>query len=50
MSYLNTHYATSSSANWKKIIFDILKYALGAVLGGVGVAASGCASIPVFNF
>lgn len=47
---LNPPYASLASVNWKKIIFEILKYALGAVLGGVGVAASGCASVPVFCF
>ena len=35
---------------WKKVIFDIVKYALGAVLGAAGFSLTGCASIPVFMF
>lgn len=33
----------------KKIAFDIVKYAIGAILGGIGVAASGCSFVPVFS-
>lgn len=38
------------SETWKKVVFDILKYAFGAVLGAVGVTASGCALVPVLNY
>lgn len=33
---------------WKNIVFDIVKYAVGAILGGLGVAVSGCSIVPVF--
>lgn len=35
---------------WKKIALDIIKYAVGAILGGIGVAASGCSFVPVFSW
>lgn len=38
------------SAKWKSVIFDIIKYAIGAILGAVGVTASGCACVPQFFF
>ena len=38
------------SANWKKVLIDILKYAVGAIIGAVGVTASGCACVPQFFF
>lgn len=49
-SLLNPSSASSSSVNWKKITVEILKYALGVILGAIGVTASGCASVPVFLF
>lgn len=33
-----------------KIAFDILKYAIGAILGGLGVGLTGCSCVPVFQF
>lgn len=33
--------------NWRKIVVDIVKYAIGAILGGLGVGLSGCSIVPV---
>lgn len=38
------------SEKWKKVGFEILKYAVGAILGALGLSVSGCISLPVFNF
>lgn len=38
------------SEKWKQIAFEILKYAFGAILGIVGITASGCLSVPQFFF
>lgn len=35
---------------WFAILWKIGKYALATILGGVGVAVSGCACVPCFNF
>lgn len=38
------------SDKWKKILLEVLKYSLGAVLGGLGITLTGCACVPCFNF
>lgn len=38
------------SVKWKRIGFEIFKYALGVILGALGVTVSGCASVPMFVF
>lgn len=39
------------SDKWKKIVGNIIAYAVSAVLGALGFSAvSGCASIPCFFF
>lgn len=38
------------SEKWKKVCFEIVKYALGAILGAVGMTtASGCSCVPVIT-
>lgn len=34
---------------WMAILKDILKYAVGAIVGGISTAISGCAVVPVFD-
>lgn len=49
-SSLNPPYASSSSVNWKKIVFEIVKFAVGAILGGLGVVTfDGCVCVPVIG-
>lgn len=38
------------SIKWKKVLFDVLKYALAAILGALGVSSTGCTCIPQFFF
>lgn len=38
------------SDKWRKVVFDVLKYAVGAILGAAGFSLSGCACVPCFNF
>ena len=33
---------------WKKVFFEIFKYAVGAILGAAGLAVSGCVCLPQF--
>lgn len=34
--------------NWKKLLADVLKYALAAICGALGITVTGCALVPVF--
>lgn len=38
------------SEKWQKVLIDILKYAVGAIIGAIGVSASGCVCLPLFSF
>lgn len=33
---------------WKKVAGDIIKYALGAILGALGFSSIGCVAVPLF--
>ncbi len=35
---------------WKKVALEIFKYAIGAILGALGLSATGCVSFPQFIF
>ncbi len=35
------------SAKWKSVLISILKFAIGAVCGAMGISLTGCASVPV---
>ena len=35
---------------WKKVALEILKYAIGAILGALGLTATGCVAFPQFIF
>lgn len=35
---------------WRKVLFDILKYSIGVILGACGISLTGCVSLPIFNF
>lgn len=37
-------------ARWIKVLKDIGKYAVGAILGAVGLTVTGCALVPVLDF
>lgn len=37
------------SEKWQKVVKEILKYAVGAILGAIGLGVSGCTFIPIFN-
>lgn len=39
-----------NKSKWLKILFDIASYSLAAILGGFGVALTGCAFVPVLDF
>lgn len=42
--------SNENKTKWFKILADIASYAIAAILGGIGVAVSGCACVPVFDF
>lgn len=35
---------------WRKVVFEIIKFSAGAILGALGFSCAGCACIPCFNF
>lgn len=38
------------NTKWRKVAFDILKYAVGAIFGALGLSLTGCSSVPMFIF
>lgn len=38
------------SEKWKKVGFEVLKYALGVILGALGISVTGCVCFPQFSF
>lgn len=38
------------SKKWQNVLIDILKYAVGAIIGAIGISASGCVCFPQFFF
>lgn len=38
------------SEKWKKVCYEILKYAIGAILGVLGLSVTGCVCFPQFSF
>lgn len=38
------------SEKWKKVCFEIFKYALGVILGALGLSVTGCVCFPKFSF
>lgn len=39
------------SEKWRKVLVDVIKYSVSAVLGAFGFSfVSGCAAFPVLNF
>lgn len=38
------------SSKWKSVLISILKFAIGAVCGAMGITLTGCSSIPVILF
>lgn len=36
------------SDKWRKVLIEILKYSISAILGAAGFSLAGCAFIPIF--